>query len=251
MKFLENGSRPQPPTSRGGWRSTDVFSLACLVVSGIYGFYTRNHVYAYTCRNTGHPYTYIHIHIYTHTYTYTYTCILPRTYTHVYIHTYIHIHIYPCIYTYIHSHAHTHAYTCICISTNCRGIRTSVLTYYIHIPTPPPAPPTPTPHPFHAFSLCGIHVPRSAAKTCERRGREGGGIHVYFYFWFGFFLCPISPKKDTTHQVKPIVEAQEYVYFLYICIHTLTPRSQLPPLLSWFDYLNMIMYSPHMSHVVL
>ena len=64
-------------------------------------------------------------------------------------------------------------------------------------------------------------------------------------------LCPISPKKDTTHQVKPIVEVREYVYFLYICIHTLTSRSQLPPFLSWFDYLNIFMYSPHMSHVFL
>ena len=60
-------------------------------------------------------------------------------------------------------------------------------------------------------------------------------------------MCPISPKKDTTHQVKPIVETQEYLYFLYICILILTPRSQPPPLLSWFDHLNMIMHSPHMS----
>jgi len=37
-----------------------------------------------------------------------------------------------------------------------------------------------------------------------------------------FFVCPISPKKDTTHQVKPIVEVREYVYFLYLCI--LTPH---------------------------
>ena len=49
--------------------------------------------------------------------------------------------------------------------TDCRGIRTSVLTYYIYIPHPPHTPPTPTPapHPFHALSLCGIQVPSSAA----------------------------------------------------------------------------------------
>ena len=58
--------------------------------------------------------------------------------------------------------------------TNCRGIRTSVLTYYIYIPHPPPTPPTPTPAPppFHALSLCGVQVPRSGAKSRERRGGE-------------------------------------------------------------------------------
>ena len=30
------------------------------------------------------------------------------------------------------------------------------------------------------------------------------------------------------------------MYFLYICIHTLTSRSQLPPFLSWFGYLNIL-----------
>ena len=63
-----------------------------------------------------------------------------------------------------------------------------------------------------------------------------------FLVWF--FLRPISPKEDTTLHLKPIVEAREHVYFLYICIHTLTSRSQLPPFLSWFDYLNIFMYSP-------
>jgi len=75
----------------GGWGSTDVFSLAYLMVSYIFFFCTRNHLYVCSSRNTGHLYTYIHIHIYTHTYTYAYTCILPRTYTHAYIHIYIHI----------------------------------------------------------------------------------------------------------------------------------------------------------------
>ena len=41
----------------------------------------------------------------------------------------------------------------------------------------------------------------------------GGGIHVNFCFWFGFFLRPSSPKEDTTLHLKPIVEAREYVYF--------------------------------------
>ena len=123
--------------------STDAFSFS--LSRGILYFFSSAHVTmcTYAPVETGHPHTYIHIHTYTHIYTYTYTCILPRTYTHVYIHTYIHMHIYPCIYTYIHPHAHTHAYTCICICTNCRGIRTSVLTYYIHIPNPPTSPPHP------------------------------------------------------------------------------------------------------------
>ena len=63
-------------------------------------------------------------------------------------------------------------------------------------------------------------------------------------------LCSIfmkTPLDAKSHQVKPIVETQEYMYFLYRCIHILTPRSQPPPLLSWFNHLNMIMYSPHMS----
>ena len=61
--------------------------------------------------------------------------------------------------------------------TNYRGIRTSVLTYYIYIPHPPPTPPTPTPAPptFHALSLCGVQVPRSGAKSRERRGGEEKG----------------------------------------------------------------------------
>ena len=59
--------------------------------------------------------------------------------------------------------------------TNCRGIRTSVLTYYIYIPHPPHTPPSPTPAapPFHALSLCGVQLPRSPAKSRERRGGEG------------------------------------------------------------------------------
>ena len=56
-----------------------------------------------------------------------------------------------------------------------------------------------------------------------------------FYFWSGFFcvLSFLPPlKENTTHQVKPIVEAREYVYFLHIYIQTLTSRSQVPPFLS-------------------
>ena len=63
-----------------------------------------------------------------------------------------------------------------------------------------------------------------------------------FLVWF--FPRPISPKEDTTLHLKPIVEAREHVYFLYICIHALPSRSQLPPFLSWFDYLNIFMDSP-------
>ena len=61
--------------------------------------------------------------------------------------------------------------------TNCRGIRTSVLTYYIYIPHPPPTPPTPTPAPppFHALSLCGVQVPRTARKVVRGGGERGGG----------------------------------------------------------------------------
>ena len=53
------------------------------------------------------------------------------------------------------------------------------------------------------------------------------GYSCIFLFLVWFFLRPISPKEDTTHHLKPIVEAREYVYFLYICIHTLTSRSLL------------------------
>ena len=75
--------------------------------------------------------------------------------------------------------------------------------------------------------------------TVNQRG--GNSCILLFLVWF--FLRPISPKEDTTHHLKPIVEAREYVYFLYIFIHTLTSRSQLPPFLSWFDYLNIGTYS--------
>ena len=51
-------------------------------------------------------------------------------------------------------------------------ICTHILHLYIHPPPPPPTP-TPVPIPFHALSLCGVQVPRSAAKSRERRGGEG------------------------------------------------------------------------------
>ena len=168
-------------------------------------FCTRNHVYVCNCRDWSPIYIYTYTHIHTHIYTYIY--MYTPSYIYTCIHTYIHTQT--CIYTYTHTHTHntpTHAYTYICICTNYRGIRTSVLTYYIHIPNTPslPCPHTPAPPPFHAFSLCGIHVPRSAARSCERRGREGGGeggFSCIFLFLVWVFLCPISPKKDTTHQV--------------------------------------------------
>jgi len=120
---------------------------------------------------------------------------------------------------------------------NYRGIRTSVLAYYIHVPTPPHTHLQPPPV---TLSLCveymyPVQLQKNVRGGGERGGGNGGGDEGYsciFLFWVCFYLCPISPKQDTTHQVQPIVEAREYVYFLNICIRTLTSRSQLPPFLS-------------------
>ena len=161
-----------------------------------------------------------------------------HTYTYIYIHTYIHT------YTHTHIHTRTHVYAYARIAEEYVHLYSHTTSIY-PIPLPPP----------FTLSHCAeymypVQLPKRVRGEGERGGRgagAGGGHSCIFLFLVWFFLCPISLKKDTTHQVKPIVEAQEYMYFLYICIHTLTPRSQPPPLLSWFDHLNMIMYSPHMS----
>ena len=80
---------------------------------------------------------------------------------------------------------------------------TYICTHILHLYTPPP-PHTPHPHtctpPFHALSLCGVQVPRSGAKSRERRGGEGRGRRGYsciFLFLVWFVLRPIYPKEDT------------------------------------------------------
>ena len=80
-------------------------------------------------------------------------------------------------------------------------ICTHILHLYTH-PHPPPPTPTPVPTPFHALSLCGVQVPRSAAKSREMREGEGRGgiIRVYFCFWFGFF-CVLSLRR----KIQPII----------------------------------------------
>ena len=105
-----------------------------------------------------------------------------------------------------------------------------------------------TSHYFSNAWYCTLRPHVQAWLSWSERGtvNQRGGNSCILLFLVWFFLRPISPKEDTTHHLKPIVEAREYVYFLYIFIHTLTSRSQLPPFLSWFDYLNVFMYSPHM-----
>ena len=136
-----------------------VFSLAYLVVFCIFSFCTRNHAYACICRNTGHLYIYIHIHICTHIYIYIYMYTLSCKYTCIHTNTYVYI----CINTYIHPHTHTHAYIYMCICTNCRGIRTSVLTYYIQYPTPPLS---------RLLTVRNTSTPFSCKKTREEGGRS-------------------------------------------------------------------------------
>ena len=80
--------------------------------------------------------------------------------------------------------------------TNCRGIRTSVFTYY-----PPPS--HLLPPPFTLSHCAEYKYPVQLHKVVRGRGGKGrgrgGGIHVYFCFWFGF-SCVLSLRR----KIQPI-----------------------------------------------
>ena len=188
--------------------------------------------------------THIHIYIYTHTHTHIHIHIHVYSLVHIHMHTYIHTYTYIYIHAYIHTYTHTHIHTHTHIYAYARIAEEYVHLYShttsIYPPSPlPPHPHTCSPPLSRSLTVRNTSTQFSCIKSWEEGwgrggggGGEGGGHSCIFLFLVWFFLCPISPKADTTLQVKPIVQPREYVYFLYKCIHTLASRSQLPPFLS-------------------
>jgi len=89
-------------------------------------------------------------------------------------------------------------------------------------------------------------------RPSQHKNIQGGYSCIFLFLVWFFSVSYLSegrynPSIETYSWSSRVCVLPIYMYPpLYICIHTLTSRSQLPPFLSWFDYLDIFMYSPHM-----